>query len=712
VIGRKFGAIAAAAVLFGAPVASGYIRYSFNYSDGSSAFIKRSDATAAGVQFYVNSAIAPGVTSTATGSGTTVITAGSNVTQAIRASFATWNNVSSSAARFLATQSTTKVIDPADGQNTIAIGSTASDLSALGFKAGVTPGAFAFTILTGASFNIGTGPTGDVSDTDIVINPAYTFSTDGSTTSDFQAVLTHELGHSLGLNHTPLVGATMFQFAFTPARYLSSDEIAFATAVYASRAAATPGTLAGKVVASDGTPVQSGLMVVMDTTTGNALGALTGQDGTWSLQVPAGSYTVYADAMTGSSLVQPGNLSLLTTTKVTSNFQASVLGGISSPTAVTVASGATVTAPTLTVTSGSSALTPPYGGIGAAGGSSDIKSVSNVGITVPSGQMVDIGLAGGGMDATISVQAIGPGVTVQPGTVRLDKSTIGGMQIVRVTLNVAARQTPSLASLIVTKGSSVLAMSGVLVLVPPTPKFTAAGVVCAASYKGPTAAGGVSPGGIYSIYDTTNNSLGPNPFVQPSGYDAYGNLATSLGGVTVTFDGIAAPLYLSYSGQLNFQAPFELTGKTSTQVVVNYYGSASAAVTVPVVPTQPAFFTFTPLGADAIAQNFPDYSLNSATNPIARGGIVLLYGTGLGNLGYPLATGQPGTVPPSSYSSKYSCSFGGQSASAYAYWNYGFVGEATWTVTVPSGAPTGAVTLTCTDSASGATTQQGTIYIK
>ena len=125
-----------------------------------------------------------------------------------------------------------------------------------------------------------------------------------------------------------------------------------------------------------------------------------------------------------------------------------------------------------------------------------------------------------------------------------------------------------------------------------------------------------------------------------------------------------------------------------------------------------AFFTATALGTDAIAQNFPDYSLNSASNAISRGNIVLLYGTGLGNLAYPLATGQPGVVPPSSYSSKYSCSFGGQTASAYAYWNYGFVGEATWTVTVPSSSPTGAVALTCTDSASGATTQQGVIYVK
>jgi uncharacterized protein (TIGR03437 family) len=702
--------IAAAAVLTSSPAAWGYIRFAFNYSDGSVAYLKRSDAVGTGIQFYLNNLVVAGATSSATGKTTTVITAGSNPLLAIRASQATWNTVSTSAARFQGLKSTTKVNDPSDGQNTICLASTASDLSILGYSAGVTPGAFAFTLNSGAPFNVGSTPSGDVADSDIIINPAYTFSTDGSNSYDLQAVITHEFGHALGLNHTPLVGATMFQFAFTPARYLSADEISFATAIYAAKGGTAPGTLGGKVVAADGSPVQSGLIVVTDPVAGNSLGALTGADGTWSLQVPAGSYAVYCDAMTGSSLVQPGNLSLLTTTKVTSNFQATVLGGIGTPTLVAVASGATVSTPDLKVTGGTSALTPPYAGVGAAGATGDVRGVGNVGITVASGRAIDVALVGGGIDSTVSVQALGGGVTVRPGTVRAD--TFNGQAMARFTIDIAARTTPSLASFFVTKGTSVLAMSGVLVIVPPTPTFTAASVVSAASYKGPNGNGGVSPGGIYSIYDTASNSLGPNPFVQPAGYDPYGNLAGTLGGVTVTFDGIPAPLYLAYSGQINLQVPFEVAGKTSTNVVVEFYGSRSAAVAVPVTATQPAFFTFTPLGTDAIAQNFPDYSLNAAANPAARGSVVLLYGTGLGSLGYPLTTGQPGVVPPSSYSSKYSCSFGGATSSAYAYWNYGFVGEATWTVTVPSTAPTGAVQLTCTDSASGASTQQGIIYIK
>jgi uncharacterized protein (TIGR03437 family) len=672
------------------PAADAYIRSSFSYTDGSFAFIKRSDASGAGVQFYVNSLIAAGLQSSATGKSVTVVTTGSNPVAAIRTSAITWNGINGSALHFLAIQSTTKGIDSTDGQNTIAFGSTAADLSLLG-------GALAFTVNSGASFTVGTGPTGDVADSDIMLNPAYSFSTDGTTNYDLQAVMTHEFGHVLGLNHTGLVGATMFQFPYLAARFLSSDELAFAAAIY-PRATPSLGTLAGKVVAADGSPVQTGLMTIIDTSGGTALSALTAADGTWSVQAPPGSYVVYADALTSTSLVEAGNLYLTTATTVTSNFQATMLGGFSSPMALAVTSGNTTTAPNLTVTAGSTPLVYNSGGV---------SQLNNTGIVVQSGQSVLLTVRGTGLDPTATVQAFGAGVVVHPGSVVADPNSSAGF---KVTLDIAARTTPALASLIITKGSNVLALSGILSVVPPAPKFTAAGVVNAASYKGPTAAGGVSPGGIYSIYDSTGNSLGPNPFVQPSGYDPYGNLGTSLGGVSVTFDGVPAPLYLSYAGQLNLQAPFELAGKSSTQVVVSFYGSASAPVTVPVVATQPSFFTATPLGADSIIQNFPDYSLNGNGNAVARGGTVLIYGTGIGKLNYALATGQPGVVPPSTANNA-SCSFGGQSTPAFTYWNYGFVGEAIWVATVPAASPTGSVTITCTDP-TGAATQAGTIYVK
>ena len=682
--------------------AYGYIRSVLYYGDGSTASIKRSNPTA--IQFYLNSLVVAGLQSSLSGTSVTVISSNSNPVYAARAAEAAWNAISTSTARFTALGTTTSGINPNDNQNTIAEAADAADLSVVG-------SAVAVTANTGAGFIAGTTPTGDLTDSDIILNPAISFSTDGSTTTDLQAVLTHELGHALGLDHSGLLGATMFQYAELDERYLSTDEISFATAVYGS--SGTLGTIAGKVAATGGSAVQSALVELIDTVNGNALTALTAADGSYSVQGPAGSYTVYAEPLTG--VVQAANLYLPATTAVTTNFQPTVLGGTTTPTVVSVTAGATATVPTLTVTGGASSLTQAFIGLGKAGASGDISSVTGqTPLVIPSGQSVDIGLLGAGIDGTASISVIGQGVTLQAGSIRVDaKETFGGpltgLPMVRATLIVAAHTKPSLVSLIVTKGTNVLAMSGQLVIVPPTPTFTSNSFVNAASYLGN---GVVSPGGISSIYDSANNSLGPNPYVQNSSYDLYGGLPTSAGGVSVTFDGVAAPIYLAYAGQLNIQVPFEVAGKTSTQVVVNYYGSASAPVTVSVAATQPSFFTFTAEGKDAIIQNFPDYSLNNASNPIARGGVVILYGTGIGKLPYALPTGQPGVVPPSTYASTYSCSFGGQTASAYGYWNYGFVGEATWTVAVPANTPTGAVALTCTDSASGGTTQQGTIYVK
>ena len=83
------------------------------------------------------------------------------------------------------------------------------------------------------------------------------------------------------------------------------------------------------------------------------------------------------------------------------------------------------------------------------------------------------------------------------------------------------------------------------------PTFSAASVTNAASM----AAGSVAPGELISIF---GQNLGPNT---PQGLQlANGNVTTSLAGVQVLFNGVAAPMILAYSTQLNVVVPFEVQG--------------------------------------------------------------------------------------------------------------------------------------------------------
>jgi uncharacterized protein (TIGR03437 family) len=710
---RILAGLAAPLVLL--PAGYGYIRSTVTYGDGTVVAIRRGDAP--GIQPYINSRIGPNTVSSAIGIPVTVISPSSDPVAATRSALAAWNAVPGTSIRFLPLKTTDKVNDPNDRQMTLSVGATAADLSALGYVAGVTTGAVALTVPTPASFTAGTTPTGELTDSDIILNPSVKFSTDGSTSVDLQAVLTHELGHALGANHSVLVGATMFQYASLNQRILSQDEMAFARAIYPATGV-NPGTLSGKVVAADGSPVQAGLVTMIDTSTGSALSALTDQDGTYSVQAPPGSYIICTEPMGPNSVVQPGNLYLTTATKVTTNFQATVLGGVGSPTKVTVTDGAMANAPNLTVPAGASPIQLPYLGVGAAGVSGDVRNVTTQApVVVSSGKAVDLAMIGGGVDGTVSVHVFGRGVTVRAGSVRVDSNisfggSLAGQPMVRVTLDVAAQQNATLASVFITKGTNTFVLSGFLVVAPPKPAFVTAGVDSAASAM---YLGAVSPGGISAIYDVPNvPNLGPAAPVGNAGYDAYGALPTTLGGVTVTFDGVPAPLFFVYGAQINLQVPFEVAGKTSTQVVVSYLGSASDPITVPVVAAQPAFFMLS--ATDPFAAN-ADYGTNpkpnSATNPAARGSVLSVYGTGVGKVSYDVPTGVGAPGPAAGFTGGYNCSLGPNTFSVpFAGWTPTSVGLAQWSFVIPADAPTGAVNFKCTNTVSGYSTQTATVYIK
>lgn len=172
--------------------------------------------------------------------------------------------------------------------------------------------------------------------------------------------------------------------------------------------------------------------------------------------------------------------------------------------------------------------------------------------------------------------------------------------------------------------------AGVVQIGPALAPVSPIDIQCA-SNAATFSSGNVAPGEIISIFGT---GLGPATS-QTWMLDAAGRIASALAGVQVTFDGIAAPLLYVQDQQINAITPWELAGKTSTQMCVSYSGEQDCAQ-ASVGPAAPGVFTVTNGFAAALNQ---DGTLNSPENPAPVGSIVSLFLTGLGAITPQVADG-------------------------------------------------------------------------
>ncbi|MBI1354720.1 MAG: hypothetical protein GC160_10260 [Acidobacteria bacterium] len=164
------------------------------------------------------------------------------------------------------------------------------------------------------------------------------------------------------------------------------------------------------------------------------------------------------------------------------------------------------------------------------------------------------------------------------------------------------------------------------------------GVLNAASFAPPTAP--ISGGALLSLFGEGLANSTTQAQVTP--------LPKQLDGVSVTVNGIPAPLFFVSPGQINLQTPFAVQGSQATVQVTNN-GQASNAVTVPVANSSPGIFSVQQTGYGPGIITHADFSLVTEQNPASPGEVVIVFLTGMGPLSPSFPDGEAGPSNPLSF---------------------------------------------------------------
>lgn len=131
------------------------------------------------------------------------------------------------------------------------------------------------------------------------------------------------------------------------------------------------------------------------------------------------------------------------------------------------------------------------------------------------------------------------------------------------------------------------------------------------------------------IVSVFGDGIGPATAVAGE-IDSSGRVTTNLGGVSVSFDGVLAPILYAASNQINVVVPPGVTPGVNRQVRVTKNGSAVGTLGVGVDATAPALATADGSGVGQAAALNQDNSLNSSASPAPPGSVITLFATGGG----------------------------------------------------------------------------------
>jgi len=127
--------------------------------------------------------------------------------------------------------------------------------------------------------------------------------------------------------------------------------------------------------------------------------------------------------------------------------------------------------------------------------------------------------------------------------------------------------------------------------------------------------GNLSPGEIVSIYGTgLGGPVGIN--LQLSGGSF---VSTALAGTRILINGVPSPVLYASANQVNIVVPYEVQPGTAANIVAQSGGVSSSVFQTGVGETSPGLFTLNSSGTGAVAALNLDGSVNTSSNPAARG---------------------------------------------------------------------------------------------
>jgi hypothetical protein len=208
---------------------------------------------------------------------------------AVQSSFRTWENIQTASIAFSYRGTTPIGTVGRDGLNVVTFTDNSAPLG---------------SSIIAATFSFFRTENGQLlfDESDIAFNPALDFSTSAESDKfDIQSVLTHEVGHLLGLDHSAMVSSVMVPFGVPSQldqRVLSYDDVAGMMEIYPNPSMMPPmGRIQG-VVQAGSTPVFGAHVVAVDSGGTAVVSTLSQKDGSYVLRfLPPDTYRVFAEPL-------------------------------------------------------------------------------------------------------------------------------------------------------------------------------------------------------------------------------------------------------------------------------------------------------------------------------------------------------------------------------------------------------------------------------